>query len=104
MWGLFNRVKDATCQIKEKLVEKDPSDRRLCKSSTAWKHERYCPNCYATTQHDEFMTRICLSCGEYDREMIFSDRAYRQIFYQGKWRVQRSYKNELIMAGDEAKQ
>ena len=85
------------------LNEKDPNDRRLCDLSSPWKSEKYCPSCFEATTHDERMTDICLSCGSYNRNMILKSRAFRQIYYKGEWRVQRSYYNKLILAGEEGK-
>ena len=85
------------------LAEKDPNDRRLCDLSSPWKSEKYCPSCFEATTHDERMTDICLSCGSYNRNMILKSRAFRQIYYKGEWRVQRSYYNKLIIAGEEVK-
>ena len=106
MWWFLKKLKEETSKIKVNPAEKDPNDRKLCKSSTAWRKEYYCPECYSITTHNECMTNICISCGVgfesgVGSGLLWFERASRQIFYNGEWKVQRSYKSKLVMAGEE---
>jgi hypothetical protein len=63
------------------------SDSRAGPGAYAWKHVRVCPHCLEITGHQEFMTRICLSCG---KRMDWFPRpaAIRRVRHGGRWRYQ----------------
>ena len=73
---------------KPNLEKKDPSDYKKTRSSTHWRHESYCRNCDSHIEHEERMTRICLSCGTYDPNLIMLTRSAREIWDGDRWVTQ----------------
>ena len=53
-------------------------------TSSRWSHVRACTECHSPVGHQEFMTQICLSCGQEMSQLPF-DAAMRKIVRNGKW-------------------
>jgi hypothetical protein len=68
-------------------IEADPTDMRAGDSKSNWQHVRLCTECREETGHYEYMTQICLSCGQ-NMKWLPVTAAKRNIFIGGKWRVQ----------------
>ena len=90
--------------VSTQLEIKDPLDFTLTKSSTAWDTEDYCHKCFSGLCHEEFMSDICNSCGQFNDLSFsrFKKRTFRKIYTPNGWVTQRRYSdNELCLAGDE---
>lgn len=66
------------------LPDHDLGDLLRGPSATAWRHRYVCTECNTPTGHQEYMTRICRTCG---RKMHWSpsSRAIRYVIRGGKW-------------------
>lgn len=72
---------------------KDPKDYTKDKLSTGWESDNtYCNVCMKSTGHNEFMSDICNSCGNFNTQIRFG-RSYRKIYIDGAWKYQVRYKN-----------
>jgi hypothetical protein len=83
---------------KPPLPAKDPNDRTLTASSTAWKAEYFCDNCLASVGYDECLTDICNSCGKTSKRwpagFLGHSRAVRELFDGTNWMWQYTYSND----------
>lgn len=66
------------------LPDHDISNLKESKTSTKWKHTYCCSECNAPIKHEEFMTKVCLTCGQLMCEFSKSG-ALRRIVKDGKW-------------------
>jgi hypothetical protein len=74
-------------------VSKDPSDYKKDDLSTDWMSDgRYCNECKKSTSHNEYMSDICNSCGNFNTQIRYG-RSYRKIYIDGKWKYQVRYRN-----------
>jgi len=69
----------------------DPHDVRPSRSATGWNiTDHWCPNCKASTSHNEYMADACYNCGSSGIQIRFQ-RTWRRIFYEGIWQIQIKY-------------
>ena len=61
------------------------SDKRAGRFARPWHHVRVCIHCLEVTGHEEFMTKICLSCGQ-KMSWFPRDAAVRMVVQGGEWR------------------
>jgi hypothetical protein len=72
---------------------KNPEDYTKDELSTNWKSDRnYCENCMKSTDHNEYMSDICNSCGSFNTQVHFG-RSYRRIVIDGSWNYQIRYRD-----------
>jgi hypothetical protein len=76
------------------LPAKDPLDFTLTPSSTRWYTHHYCELCKAWTDHDEWMSQICNSCGGHGDMRGY--RSSRKIWNGERWVQQFRYHNGSI--------
>lgn len=66
------------------LPDHDLTERKVTQTSTAWSHAYFCNHCHEVTGHNEFMTKICLSCGQFNANLMASG-AHRKVTRNGAW-------------------
>lgn len=83
--------------IWRKACDRDHDIKDSLPSSTAteWYHSYSCPKCHSPVGHREFMTKICLTCGQ-EMGGLPDSSAYRSIARGGKWVRQKNADRPLL--------
>lgn len=63
----------------------DMANLKESKTSSSWEHTYVCPKCISPVGHHEFMTEICLSCGQ-QMGRLPDSAARRRVVLEGAWR------------------
>lgn len=93
-WVILGQLSPPKSGERTNRPDKDPKDYTLSPSSTPWEKQDYCPHCQSPVGHNEWLARICESCGS----VVFSPGdwsrgAHRMIVRGGCWVKQRRIEN-----------
>lgn len=66
------------------LPDHELSNLSASSTSTKWQHVYACTECRAPVGHQEWMTKICLSCGQ-SMSAYPTSAAIREVVYNGRW-------------------